>query len=70
MYPASQNSTGGLIMVTAVFALITITTMLVVVLIFSFGFTKLPFGKLERFTHAIAGGIIFLSGIGIQFLNL
>ena len=70
MYPAAQNSTGGLILVTIVFALITIVTMLIVVLIFSFGITKLPFGKLERYTHAIAGGIIFLSGVGIQFLNL
>jgi len=34
------------------------------------GIRFLPLGKLERYMHALAGGIIFLSGIGIRFLGL
>ena len=70
MYPAAQNSTSGLILVTLVFGLVTLFTMLSVVLVSTFGISFLPLGKLERFTHAIAGAIILLSGIGIQFMGL
>ena len=70
MYPAARNSTSGLILVTLVFGLVTIFTMLSIVLIGAFGISFLPLGKLERFTHAIAGAIILLSGIGIQFMGL
>jgi hypothetical protein len=27
-------------------------------------------GKLERYVHALAGAMIFLSGISVQFLGL
>jgi len=70
MYPAAQNSTSGLFLVTFVFGLVTLLTMLSVVLVGAFGISFLPLGKLERFTHAIAGAIILMSGIGIQFLGL
>jgi nickel/cobalt exporter len=70
MYPAATNSISGMILVSVVFALVTITTMLGIVLAGSFGLNYLPFGRLERFTHAIAGAVILLSGIGMQFLGL
>ena len=70
MYPAAQHSTTGLIMVTAVFGGVTILTMLTTVLISSFGISLLPMGKLERYSHAMAGGSIFLCGVAIQFLGL
>jgi nickel/cobalt exporter len=70
MYPAAQHSTTGLIMVTAVFGSVTILTMLTTVLIGSFGINLLPMGKLERYSHAMAGGSIFLCGVAIQFLGL
>jgi nickel/cobalt exporter len=70
MYPAAQNSTSGLILVTLIFGLVTLFTMLSVVLVGAFGINFLPLGKLERYTHAIAGAIILLSGIGIRFLGL
>jgi hypothetical protein len=57
-------------MVTAVFGCVTILTMLGVVLVSSFGLNLLPMGKLERFSHALAGGSIFLCGVAIQFLGL
>ena len=70
MYPAAQNSTSGLILVILIFGLVTLVTMLSVVLVSTFGINFLPLGKLERYTHPIAGAIILLSGIGIQFLGL
>jgi sulfite exporter TauE/SafE len=70
MYPAADLSIFGMIAVTSVFALITIGTMLAVVLLASYGINLMPFGKLEKYTHAIAGGTIFLSGIAIVFLGL
>lgn len=70
MYPAAKNSTFGLVLVTAVFAIITIATMLAVVLLSTFGVRFIQFRKLEPYTHAIAGATIFLSGAAIQFLGL
>ncbi len=70
MYPAAKSSTPGLILVTAVFAIITIATMLAVVLLSTFGVSFIRLGKLEPYTHAIAGATIFLSGAAIQFLGL
>jgi hypothetical protein len=34
------------------------------------GIELLPFPRLERYMHAMAGGIIALSGLGILFLGL
>ncbi len=70
MYPAAQKSVSGLILVTAVFGTTTIATMLSIVLASSFGVRMLPMGKLERYSHAIAGGTILLCGISIEFMGL
>jgi len=70
MYPAASGSTAGLLLVTLVFALATIGTMLVIVLMSRFGLSLVPTRKLERFTHAIAGFTILLCGVSIQFLGL
>lgn len=70
IYPSAQNSIGGLILVILIFAIITISTMLIVVFLASYGINILPFGKLEKYTHAIAGATIFLSGFAIVFLGL
>ena len=65
MYPAAKHGTMGIVLVSAVFAIATISTMIVIVLLLTAGFNKIPFGKLERYTHAIAGATILLSGIAI-----
>ena len=70
MYPAAQNSSWGVAQVSIVFGLITILTMLTLVLLASFGLKFVGLGKMERYTHAIAGATILLSGIGILFLGL
>ncbi|MCP4581224.1 MAG: hypothetical protein GY839_06370 [candidate division Zixibacteria bacterium] len=65
MYPAAQSSWTGMLLVAGVFSLTTIATMTTVVLIASRGVSFLPMGKLERYSHALAGAIIFVSGAGI-----
>ncbi|MDZ7291347.1 MAG: sulfite exporter TauE/SafE family protein [candidate division KSB1 bacterium] len=70
MYPAAQQSWWGLLIVTMVFGLTTISTMLVIVLTAKAGIARLPFGPLEKYSHAIAGATIALCGIAIRFLGL
>jgi nickel/cobalt exporter len=70
MYPAAKNSFFGLVMVTSVFGIITVGTMLVVVLLARAGVSFVPLSRLQRYTHAIAGATILLCGLAIQFLGL
>ena len=70
MYPAAKASLTGLVIVSVIFSGVTIVTMISVVIISSFGLNFIPLRRLERYTHVIAGAVIFLSGIGIQFLGL
>jgi ABC-type nickel/cobalt efflux system permease component RcnA len=70
MYPAAVASWGGVALVTAVFGGVTLATMLGAVLLGARGLDLVPLGRLERFSHALAGGAIFLSGLAIQFLGL
>jgi nickel/cobalt exporter len=70
MFPAAQESISGLWIVTAVFGFTTIGTMLSVVMVSLWGINFLPLGKLERFTHALAGFAIFASGLAINVLGL
>lgn len=70
MYPAARNDMMAVALVAAVFGLVTISTMLVMVLVSAYGFSKLPLRKLERYSHALAGLTILLSGGAIKFLGL
>lgn len=70
MYPAAQNSISGLIFITSIFALVTISTMMAVVYVASVGVKLIFFRKLEKYTHALAGGMILISGVAINFLGL
>jgi nickel/cobalt exporter len=70
MYPAATKSIVGLVLITTIFASITIITMLGIVLLASWGVKLIPLGKIERYSHALAGATILLSGLAIQFLGL
>ena len=70
MYPAAQSSLLGVALVALVFGGVTILTMLGVVLAASRGLARLPLGPLERFSHALAGATILLSGVAVQFMGL
>ncbi|NQU94609.1 MAG: sulfite exporter TauE/SafE family protein [Candidatus Omnitrophica bacterium] len=70
MYPAAKRSIVGLLLVTGVFGSVTIITMLGIVTVTSLGVKLVPLGRLERYSHAMAGATICLSGMAIQFLGL
>ena len=70
MYPAAKHNILGVVLVTAAFGLITIGTMLALIALSSWGLSFLRLGKLETYVHALAGAMIFLSGLGVQFLGL
>ena len=70
MYPAAKNSFFGLVAVTCVFGVVTISTMLSLVLLSRAGVNFIPLAGAQRFAHAIAGATIFLCGLAIQFLGL
>ncbi|MBT7065414.1 MAG: hypothetical protein HN919_03850, partial [Verrucomicrobia bacterium] len=70
MYPAARSSLSGMILVAAVFALSTIGTMLSVVMLSAWGVSFARLGPLERYTHALAGATICISGLAIHFLGL
>jgi sulfite exporter TauE/SafE len=70
MYPAAENNIQGAILVSILFSVVTIGTMMSVVLAFKLGLSKINLKPLERYSHLIAGALIFFSGIAIQFLGL
>lgn len=70
MYPAAKSSIMGMFVVVGVFSLTTVATMVSVVVLSTWGIGMARLGKLERYTHAIAGGTICFSGLAIMFLGL
>jgi len=70
MYPAAKHSLGGVAIVAGVFGLVTIGTMLAIIGLSSWGVRSLRLGRLERYAHALAGGVIVLSGLAVRFLGL
>jgi len=70
MYPAARHSAAGVALVAAAFGLVTIATMLVIITAASWGARFVRLGKLERYSHALAGLMIFVSGLAVQFLGL
>ena len=70
MYPASKNNISGVIIVSILFSIVTITTMMTIVLAFRFGLNKMKLKPLEKYNNLLAGTMIFITGLAIQFLGL
>jgi len=70
MYPAAESNITGAVVVAILFSIVTIATMMSTVLAFRLGFTKINLKPLEKYNHVIAGAVILLSGVAIQFLGL
>lgn len=70
MYPAAKNDIPGAIFVSILFSVVTIATMMSIVLAFKLGFSRINLKPVEKYTNLIAGAMIFLSGVAIQFLGL
>jgi ABC-type nickel/cobalt efflux system permease component RcnA len=70
MYPAAENNIQGVIIVSMLFSVVTIATMMSVVLAFRLGLSRINLNPLERYVNVIAGATILVSGVAIQFLGL
>ena len=70
MYPAAKNNISGAILVSVLFSVVTIGTMMSVVLAFKLGLNKINLKPIDRYSHVIAGAMILFSGLAIQFLGL
>ena len=70
MYPAARHSTAGVALVAGAFGAVTILTMLIIIAAASYGASFIKLGKLERYSHALAGLVILISGLAVQFLGL
>ncbi len=70
MYPAAKHNYNELLLVTIIFSAVTILTMLSLVFITSYGIKLIPMKSMEKNSHALAGGTIFLCGMGMLFLGL
>jgi len=70
MYPAAKSNLSGLLIVTAVFGLTTILTMMTLVLAARSGISFVKLNPMQRYSHSIAGATILLCGLAIQFLGL
>ncbi len=70
MYPAAGGDWLGVVLVAVVFSAITLATMLTVVRLSLFGVQLVPLGRLERYTHALAGATILLTGCAIRVFGL
>ncbi len=66
MYPAAAESLWAVLMVAAVFGLVTIAAMMSVVLVSTFFVDRLPSRGLDRYSHALAGGAILLCGLALH----
>jgi ABC-type nickel/cobalt efflux system permease component RcnA len=70
MYPAAENNISGAVIVSILFSVVTIATMMSIVLAFKLGLSKINLKPIEKYSNLIAGAMIFFSGIAIQFLSL
>jgi sulfite exporter TauE/SafE len=70
MYPAAHESTMAIVLVTTIFGVVTIGTMLIAVWAASLGLSRINMNRLQPLSHFVAGIIIFVSGLSIQFLGL
>ena len=70
IYPAAMQSLAGVLLVSLLFGIATVVTMLTVVVVSSYGIGFLPSGRLERYSHSMAGATICLSGVAIRFFGL
>ena len=70
MFPAATQSPGALVLVTGTFAVATVGTMVATVWVALEGLRRVPLRGMGRYAHAMAGGIILLCGVAIEFMGL
>lgn len=69
IFPAYKSSTFGMMMVSLIFGIATIATMMLAVYIGHKGTSLIKFKKQEKYMHLVAGILILFSGSGILFFG-
>ncbi len=70
MYPAAAHHGALVASVALAFGITTIGTMVVMTLVLDRGISVVSLPHLERYTHALAGGMILCTGLAIVFLGI
>lgn len=70
MLPASRGQWGLAVLASVVFGAVTLISMAVLTLVGLAGLEHIRFGRLERWSHALAGAVIAASGLSIITLGL
>jgi hypothetical protein len=68
--PASRGDWSSAILIALIFGTATVSTMVGMVVLGLAGLQKIRLGPLERWSHALAGGIIAVSGFAVVALGL
>ncbi|MCL2186934.1 MAG: sulfite exporter TauE/SafE family protein [Treponema sp.] len=70
MYPAATMNIFTLVLVTVSFSVCTIAVMLLMTILGVKGFRLLKLNKLDKYTHALAGGAVLLCGLFVLVLPI
>ena len=70
MYPAATHDWFALALVTTVFGVATLAMMMLMTTLGWYGVRALRLGTLERFAHALAGGMLAVSGLVVLLLDV
>lgn len=68
-YSGAQRSAFEVTLLIAVFAVFTVLTMVTMVLLGIYGYSFVKTDKLERYVHAIGGGVVTICGLGMVFFG-
>lgn len=66
MWPAAAESVWSVVLVVVTFSVVTLSTMMTVVLLSTFGLKFISFKWMERYSHALAGAMVLACGIMIH----
>ena len=70
MFPAATHGWIGILIVTILFGIVTIGTMMTIAVLGSQGLRLVTSNWMERYAHALAGGAIAMSGVAIKAFGL
>lgn len=68
-FPAAKNSWTGMVLLIAVYTVVTLLTMSAMVILGFMGIAFVKTDKLERYVHALGGFTIFICGAGMLFMG-
>lgn len=70
MYPAANESLGGVLTVTIIFGVVTVLTMTFMVALALRGLESFKLKRYERYSHALAGSAVLACGLAVVLLGV